>query len=54
MGQDVAEFARFERWLEQASERPAVKRGLAVSAEARSSLATDKEARKTLFGQRAR
>jgi GST-like protein len=54
MGQDIAEFARFERWLEQASERPAVKNGLAVSAEARSNLATDNEARKILLGQRAR
>jgi hypothetical protein len=46
MGQDVAKYARFVLWLEQVSERPAVKKDLAVSAEARSSLATGKEARK--------
>jgi GSH-dependent disulfide-bond oxidoreductase len=54
MGQDIAEFPHFKRWLEQVSERPAVKKGLAVSAEARSNLATDKDAQKILFGQRAR
>ncbi len=54
MGQDIAEFPHFKRWLEQVSERPAVKKGLAVSAEMRSNLATDKEAQKVLFGQRAR
>jgi GST-like protein len=34
--------------------RPAVQKGVAVGAEARSNLADDKEAQKILFGQRAR
>ena len=54
MGQDIAEFPHFKRWLDKVSERPAVKRGLAVSAEMRGNLADDKEAQKILFGQRAR
>jgi GSH-dependent disulfide-bond oxidoreductase len=54
MGQDIAEFPHLKRWLDQLLERPAVKKGLAVSAEARSNLADDKEAQKILFGQRAR
>ncbi len=54
MGQDIAEFPHFKRWLDQVSERPAVRRGLAVGAEMRGNLATDKEAQKILFGQRAR
>jgi GSH-dependent disulfide-bond oxidoreductase len=54
MGQDIAPFPHFKRWLDQLLARPAVVKGLAVSAEARSNLADDKEAQKILFGQRAR
>ena len=54
MGQDLAEFPHLKRWLEALLERPAVKTGLAVAAEARGNLADDKEAQKILFGQRAR
>jgi GST-like protein len=54
MGQDIAEFPHVNRWLDQLLGRPAVQKGLAVAAEARSNLADDKEAQKILFGQRAR
>ena len=54
MGQDIAAFPHFKRWFDQLLARPAVVKGLAVSAEARSNLADDKEAQKILFGQRAR
>jgi GSH-dependent disulfide-bond oxidoreductase len=54
MGQDIADFPHLKRWLDRLLERPAVKKGLAVAAEARSNLADDKEAQKVLFGQRAR
>jgi GSH-dependent disulfide-bond oxidoreductase len=54
MGQDLADFPHLKRWFDQLLARPAVKKGLAVSAEARSNLADDKEAQKILFGQRAR
>ncbi|WP_342362316.1 glutathione S-transferase N-terminal domain-containing protein [Terrarubrum flagellatum] len=55
-GQDINEFPHLKRWLDAVQARPAVQRGLAVAAEARaqSNLATDKEAQKILFGQRAR
>ncbi|MCJ8141528.1 glutathione S-transferase N-terminal domain-containing protein [Ancylobacter sp. A5.8] len=55
-GQDIAEFPHMARWLERMLARPAVKRGLAVNAEDRNrtDLATDKDAQKVLFGQRAR
>jgi GST-like protein len=54
MGQDLAQFPHFKRWFDELLERPAVKKGVAVGAEARSNLADDKEAQKILFGQRAR
>ncbi|HSI42620.1 MAG TPA: glutathione S-transferase N-terminal domain-containing protein [Xanthobacteraceae bacterium] len=55
-GQDIAEFPHFERWLKAVLARPAVQRGLAVNAEDRAKLdlASDKDAQKVLFGQRAR
>ncbi|MET0605984.1 MAG: glutathione S-transferase N-terminal domain-containing protein [Beijerinckiaceae bacterium] len=55
-GQDLNEFPRLKRWFETVMARPAVERGIAVASEARaqSNLATDKEAQKILFGQRAR
>jgi GSH-dependent disulfide-bond oxidoreductase len=54
MGQDLADFPHLKRWFDQLVARPAVVKGLAVSAEARNNLADDKEAQKILFGQRAR
>lgn len=53
-GQDLEEFPGLKRWFDALNARPAVARGLAVGAERRSNLADDKEARKVLFGQRAR
>jgi GSH-dependent disulfide-bond oxidoreductase len=57
MGQDIAEFPALERWCKRMQERPAVARAVVVGEDLRSkdySLATDKEAQKVLFGQRAR
>ena len=56
MGQDIADFPHLKRWLDAVLARPAVQRGIAldVPERRRSSLATDEEARKVLFGQRAR
>ncbi|MDJ1157164.1 glutathione S-transferase N-terminal domain-containing protein [Chelatococcus sp. SYSU_G07232] len=54
-GQDISDFPHLKRWLDTVLARPAVQRGLAVNAEDRGKLdlATDKEAQKILFGQRA-
>jgi len=52
-GIDLEEFPNVRRWLETLLARPAVAKGLAVSAEARTNIATDEEAKKVLFGQRA-
>jgi GST-like protein len=57
MGQDIAEFPALERWGKRMQDRPAVARAVLVGEDLRSkdySLATDKEAQKALFGQRAR
>jgi len=56
MGQDIAAFPHLKRWLEAVLARPAVQRGVALDVPGRrkSDLATDEEARKVLFGQRAR
>ncbi|MDR6950766.1 GST-like protein [Ancylobacter sp. 3268] len=55
-GQNIEEFPNLKAWLARMLARPAVKRGLSVNAEDRNKtdLATDKEAQKVLFGQRAR
>jgi GST-like protein len=54
-GQDIAEFPNVKRWLETLLARPAVKKGLEIPGNApKTDLATDKEAQKILFGQRAR
>ncbi|MBN9064373.1 MAG: glutathione S-transferase [Rhizobiales bacterium 65-9] len=55
-GQEIADFPHMKRWLDAVQARPAVQRGLKVAEDARagSNLATDKEAQKVLFGQRAR
>ena len=49
-------FPHLKRWLEAALARPAVQRGLALDVPGRrkSDLANDEQARKVLFGQRAR
>jgi len=57
--QDLEEFPYFKRWFEEISERPAVKRGLAVGDEfiANEANITQEETerrRKLLFNQRAR
>ena len=41
------------RWLDEMATRPAVQRGLAVGAEARTTAAMDREAQRVLFGQAA-
>jgi GST-like protein len=55
-GQDITAFPHFARWLDAVLARPAVQRGLAVGAAERDKrdLSTDEEARKILFGQKAR
>lgn len=53
-GQDIAEFPNVKRWLDAMLARPAVDRGLKVAVDApKLDLATDKDAQKMLFGQRA-
>lgn len=53
-GVDIAEFPLVKSWIERILERPAVQRGLAVTPPQEINLATDEEARKIMFGQRAR
>jgi GST-like protein len=55
-GQDMNEFPNLKRWFETLMARPAVIRGMEVGKEerAKSNLATDNEAQKILFNQRAR
>ena len=52
--QDIAEFPNMAAWLHRMWERPAVQIGWKLGQERRRNLATDKEAQKILFGQRAR
>jgi GST-like protein len=58
-GQDIEEFKHFKRWFEELSERPAVKRGMAVGADLQQdpySLPKEEQERrrKILYNQRAR
>lgn len=54
-GQDIADFPHVAAWLERVGARRAVVRGMAVGKDVQKrDLATDKEAQKVLFGQRAR
>jgi GST-like protein len=55
-GQDLAGFPHLEAWFKRMHDRPAVARGVKVGEEQRRQfdLATDQEAHKVLFGQRAR
>jgi GST-like protein len=54
-GQDLNEFPHLRRWYETIKARPAVQKGRAVGEELRGQYSpTDEQARKILFGQRAR
>ena len=53
-GQDLEEFPNLKRWFEALKARPAVEKGLAIGAEHRKNISQDDEAKKVLFGQRAR
>ncbi len=52
--QTLDDKPHMRRWLGEMASRPAVQRGLAVGAEARSNAAMDREAQRVLFGQAAR
>lgn len=58
LGEDLDCFPRLKAWVERMRARPAVQRGLALGRELREAQANDpkaqEEARKILFGQRAR
>jgi GST-like protein len=55
-GQNLDDFPNLRRWFNSMKARPAVVKGIDVGKDVRaqSNLATDKEAQKILFGQRAR
>jgi GST-like protein len=55
-GQKLDDFPSLRRWFDALKARPAVVKGIDVGKDVRnqSNLATDKEAQKVLFGQRAR
>ena len=53
-GIDIAEFPAVGAWLARVMARPAVERGFALAGELRGDISQDEEAKKILFGQRAR
>ena len=55
-GQNIADFPHLEAWFNRIQARPAVQKAVKVGAEEREkwNLASDKEAQKVLFGQKAR
>jgi GSH-dependent disulfide-bond oxidoreductase len=53
-GQDLEEFPNLKRWFATMMARPAVEKGIGVANELRRNISEDEEARKVLFGQRAR
>ena len=53
-GQKLEDFPHLARWFGEIRARPAVERGFAAGAELRSPQPMDEEAKKILFGQKAR
>ena len=53
-GIDIIEFPNVRNWIDRILSRPAVERALAIKSDQAIDVATDKEAQKILFGQRAR
>lgn len=55
-GQNIADFPHLEAWFNRIQARPAVQKAVKVGADEREkwNLASDKEAQKVLFGQKAR
>lgn len=53
-GQDLEDFPHLKRWFDTIQARPAVQKGFAVGKELRRNLNDDEEAKKVLFGQKAR
>lgn len=51
---DIGEFRNVKAWLDRLLDRPAVQRGFAVGKENRREIVNDADAKKVLFGQRAR
>lgn len=53
-GRDLNNFPHLKRWFDRMLARPAVQRGLEIGQEHRRNIANDDEAKKVLFGQKAR